>query len=191
MHVELLTRHTPSPSGGLRSRHPALPPPVYCAGYCTGRQPSVRAPRPHVFFDSCLPLLWALEQPQIWLKAKPPVARIAGDLAQQADGFEAVDDLVRAGRCEAQPFAHGGDRHNGVVEEMVHHALAVAGGAHMSPGVRLVAEPMHQTHCRRFVAAKSSGCKRPQGGAWESYTFSMRPLSCVPFRSIPFRSVPC
>ena len=65
------------------------------------------------FRGSSLGLAGVLEQAQIGVEAEAPVAGVAGDLAQQADALEAVDDLVGAGRGQAQPFAGGGDGDEG------------------------------------------------------------------------------
>src|SRR5690606_40898944 len=66
----------------------------------------------------------------------------------QADAFQSADDLVGAGGGEVQPFAHGGHVDDGVVEQAVHHALAVG---------RSAAQPFRDAGTERFTHAQDGG----------------------------------
>src|SRR5690606_18992527 len=109
------------------STHPPYPSSFRLASIAaSNRAASARCPR-HLSAIAVLPLF--IKQPQVRLEHEPPVARIAGDLAQQADAFQPAYDLVGAGGGEVQPFAHGGNGDDGVIEQAVHHTLAVGRSA--------------------------------------------------------------
>src|SRR5690606_12299445 len=131
---------------GAESNHLSYPSSFRLASIAASRRSaSARCPR-HLSAMAVLPLL--IEQPQIRLEHEAPVARKAGDLAQQTDALQPADDLVGASGGEVQPFAHGGNGNDGVIEQAVHHTLAVG---------RSAAQPFGDAGTELFTHAQDGG----------------------------------